>query len=76
MTDKALEIINNMSVGKKNYETKKALKLGFKTLEDYVRDKMDTWDDTTESLYYHIIKDQGMNVDTYIKLKQSKRKNK
>ncbi len=48
----------------------------FSVTKEYVRDIMDTWDDTTESLYYHIIKDQGMNVDTYIKLKQSKRKNK
>ena len=35
---------------------------------------MDTWDDTTESLYYHIVEDQGMNVDTYLKINNKKLK--
>ena len=46
----------------------------FDVQKDYVRDIMDTWDDTTESLYYHIIKDQGMNVDTYLKINNKKLK--
>ena len=40
MTDKVLQLINGMSVGKKKYENQKALKLGFKSLEDYVRQKL------------------------------------
>jgi|TARA_R110002124_G_C8680022_1_gene492023 hypothetical protein len=46
----------------------------FDVHKDYVMKIMDTWDDTTESLYYHIVEDQGMNVDTYLKINNKKLK--
>ena len=54
MTDKVLQLINGMSVGKKKYETKKALKLGFATLEEYVRDKVNG---------QHTVRDARINVN-------------
>ena len=40
----------------------------FEVDKDFVRNIMDTYNGTTEQLYYHMAKKKGYNLDTFIKL--------
>ena len=42
LSDKAQQVLNSMSVKKREYEEKKAKKLGFSSIEEYLQDKIDS----------------------------------
>ena len=44
----------------------------FEVHKDYVMDIMETYNGTTEQLYYHIAKKKGYNIDTFMKLNTNK----